>query len=185
MLIEPKAMCFSLALMPLLCWGSYLVERMREYTSLFPSGTDVGCFVAQAPKVLVHPYMRCLIPLINTVCLLWGLWKLVLCWCKKRQLLGAATVKHALRWPVPGWQLLAQYWSLTCAYRAMIQYYQRTMVKTRTQTTSENVTIQPGIQTTSKNTVVEAETQTTSENTMVEVGTQTLPTVIAPVLEKK
>lgn len=158
-------MWFALAFMPLLCWESCLVERMREYTSLFPSGTDVGCFVVQAPEVLVHPYVRCLILLINTVGLLWLLWHLVSCWQKKRQLLGEATVKHALPWPVPGGQLLALYWSLTCAYRATIQYYQRTVVKTGTQTTSANVTIQPGIQTTCKNVVVEAETQNTSENT--------------------
>ena len=55
MLIEIMALCFALALMALLCWGSYLVEKMREYISLSLAGIDVGGFIMQAPKVLVHP----------------------------------------------------------------------------------------------------------------------------------
>ena len=34
---------------------------MTEYTSLFSSEIDVGGFIAQAPKLLAHPYMSCLI----------------------------------------------------------------------------------------------------------------------------
>ena len=77
-------------------------------------------------------------------------------------------------------QLLALYWGLTCAYQATIQFYQRTMVKTGIQTTSENAMIEPEIQTTSENVMVETETQTTSEDTMIEIGTQTLTTISIP-----
>ncbi|GAB0206907.1 hypothetical protein GRJ2_003156300 [Grus japonensis] len=56
-------------------------------------------------------------------------------------------------------QLLALYWGLACAYRATVQYSQRT--------------------------VVEAGTQTASEDTLVELGTQTTTTLIAPVVKKK
>ena len=77
MLVQTMAMCFTLLLMAFLCWGSYLVERMRECISLFLPRIDVGGFIMQVPKVLVNPYMSCLILLINTVSLLWGLWNLV------------------------------------------------------------------------------------------------------------
>ncbi|GAB0209721.1 hypothetical protein GRJ2_003437800 [Grus japonensis] len=169
---------------------------------------DVDGFIMQAPKVLVHPYVSCLILLINTVDILWSLWNLILSWCKRRQLLGEAILKCALRRPVLGWQgvwkdlgrflgrlsppiawdftpeqasnpskltyhliegclaypnenqqLLALYWGLACAYRATVQYSQRT--------------------------VVEEGTQTAAEDTVAEIGTQTITTtVIAPVVKK-
>ncbi|GAB0207108.1 hypothetical protein GRJ2_003176400 [Grus japonensis] len=57
-------------------------------------------------------------------------------------------------------QLLALYWGLACAYRATVQYSQRT--------------------------VVEERTQTAAEDTVAEIGTQTITTtVIAPVVKKK
>ncbi|XP_039240626.1 uncharacterized protein LOC120323903 [Pipra filicauda] len=205
MLIQTMALCFSLALMALLCWGTYLVETMREYISL--PGTDVDTLIMQAPAVLVHPYMICLI-LISTVSILWCLWNLVSSWYKRKQILNEVMSKCALKRPVPGWQgvwkdlgrflgrlsppiawdftpeqvfnpgklthhliegclaqpnenqrLFALYWGLACAYRATVQYSQRT--------------------------VVEAGTQTAFEDTMVEKGTQTTTTVAVPVVEKK
>ena len=48
-LVQTITMCFALALMALLCWGSYLVE-MKECISLSLPGTDVDCFVMQAPE---------------------------------------------------------------------------------------------------------------------------------------
>ena len=57
MLVQTMAMCFALALMALLCWGSYLMDRMREYISLFLPRIDVDGFIIQVAKVLVHPYM--------------------------------------------------------------------------------------------------------------------------------
>ena len=104
MLIEIMALCFALALMALLCCGSYLVEKMREYISLSLPGIDVDGFIMQAPEVLVHPYVSCLILLISTIGILWVLWNPVSSWCKRRQLLGEAILKCALRRPVPGWQ---------------------------------------------------------------------------------
>ena len=80
------------------------MEKMREYISLSLSRTDVDGFIMQAPDVLVHPYVSCLILLINTIGILWVLWNMVSCWCKRRQLLGEAILKCALRQPVPGWQ---------------------------------------------------------------------------------
>ena len=80
----------------------------------------MGHSVAQAPKVLLHPYRRCLKLPIHTVGLSHGLRNLLSCWHKKRQLLAEATVKRVLSWPDPGWQLLenqllfALYWGLTC-----------------------------------------------------------------------
>lgn len=68
-------MRFALVLTPLLCWGSYVVERMREYTSLFSTRIDVGGFVVQGPKVLVHSYVSCLILLTLTAyCQVCGIW---------------------------------------------------------------------------------------------------------------
>lgn len=152
-----------------------------------PPGTDVGRFVAQAPKFLLHSYGRCLKLLIHTVGLSQGLRNLLACWRKKRQLLAEATVKHVLSWPDPGWQLLENqllfslYWGLTCIFRGTVEHYQRAVAKTGTQ---EIVMIQPGIQTTSKNMVVEAETQTTGVNTMAEIGTQTPPPGMALEVKK-
>ena len=50
--------------------------------SLFLTGTDVDGFIMQVPKVLVHPHVSCLILLMNTVSILWGLWNLMLAWGK-------------------------------------------------------------------------------------------------------
>ncbi|GAB0207263.1 hypothetical protein GRJ2_003191900 [Grus japonensis] len=182
---------------------------MGEYISPSLPGIDVDGFIMQAPKVLVHPYVSCLILLINTAGILRVLWNLVLSWFKGRQLLSEAILKCALRRQVPGWQgvwkdlgrflgrlsppiawdftpeqasnpgkltchliegclayfnenqqLLALYWGLACAYRATVQYSQRT--------------------------VVDSGNQTTSEDNIGEIGTQTTTTtVIAPVVKKK
>lgn len=207
-LIQIVSMCFVLAVMALLCCGSYLVEEMREHISLSLPGIDVNGFIMQAPEVLVHPYVSCSILIINTGGILWVLWNLVSSWYKRRQVLGEAILKCALKRPVPGWQgiwkdlgrflgrlsppiiwdftseqtsnpgkltrhliegclaypnenqqLLALYWGLAYAYRATVQYSQRTMV--------------------------EAGTQTASKDTMLEIGTQTTTTVIAPVVKRK
>jgi len=80
------------------------VKRLREYISLSLPGIYVGGFIMQAPKVLVHPYVSCLILLINTVGILWVLWNLVSSWCEGKQILGEVTVKCALKQPVPGWR---------------------------------------------------------------------------------
>jgi len=176
-----------------------LWQGLREYISLSLSGIYVDGFIRQAPKVLVHPYVSCLILLINTVSILWVLWNVVSSWCKRKQILGEAILKCALKQPVPGWQdlgrflewlsplvawdftpeqannpgkltrhliegflvypsenqqLLALYWGLACAYRATIQYSQKTEA--------------------------ESGTQTASVDNRVEVGTQATTTVIAP-----
>ncbi|GAB0209685.1 cAMP-dependent protein kinase inhibitor alpha [Grus japonensis] len=69
-------------------------------------------------------------------------------------------IEGCLAYPNENQQLLALYWGLACAYRATVQYSQRT--------------------------VVEEGTQTAAEDTMVEIGTQTTTTtVIAPVVKKK
>lgn len=67
MLIQIMVLCFALALMALLCWESYLVERMKECNTLFLPVIHVNCFIMQIPEVLVHPYVNCLIVLINPV----------------------------------------------------------------------------------------------------------------------
>ena len=103
-LAQTMTMCFALALMPLLSWGRYLVEKMREYTSLSVPRSDVDGFVMRGPEVLAHPYVSCSILLLNTVGILWVLWTLVSPWCKRRQLLCEAIQKCALRRLVPGWQ---------------------------------------------------------------------------------
>ena len=90
-------MCFALALMALLCCGSYLVEEMREHISLSLPGIDVNSFIMQAPKVLVHPYVSCSILIINTGGILWVLWNLVSSWYKRRQVSGEAILKCALK----------------------------------------------------------------------------------------
>ena len=90
-------MHLALALMPFLFWVGYLAARMRDYTSLFSSGTDVAGFVAQDPKVLAHPYVSCLILLSNIVVVLPGVWNLVSFWRKRKLLVGEATEKRALR----------------------------------------------------------------------------------------
>ncbi|GAB0202585.1 hypothetical protein GRJ2_002724100 [Grus japonensis] len=69
-------------------------------------------------------------------------------------------IEGCLAYPNENQQLLALYWGLACAYRATVQYSQRT--------------------------VVEAGTQTAAEDTVAEIGTQTITTtVIAPVVKKK
>ena len=95
MLIQTVAMCFALALMALLCCAE---------GAIFLSRIDVGGFIVQAPEVLVHPYVSCLILLINTVVILWHLWILVSSWYKRRQLLGKVILKLAKRQLVPGQQ---------------------------------------------------------------------------------
>lgn len=67
MLIQIMVLCFALALMALLCWESYLVERMKECNILFLPVIHGNCFIMQIPEVLVHPYVNCLIVLINPV----------------------------------------------------------------------------------------------------------------------
>ncbi|TRZ07548.1 hypothetical protein HGM15179_019560 [Zosterops borbonicus] len=52
-------------------------------------------------------------------------------------------------------QLLALYCGLACASQATILYYQRIVVKTGTQTTSESAMIETDVQTTSKNMIAE------------------------------
>ncbi|GAB0207069.1 mitochondrial enolase superfamily member 1 [Grus japonensis] len=69
-------------------------------------------------------------------------------------------IEGCLAYPNENQQLLALYWGLACAYRATVQYSQRT--------------------------VVEEGTQTAAEDTVAEIGTQTITaTVIAPVVKKK
>ncbi|GAB0206427.1 hypothetical protein GRJ2_003108300 [Grus japonensis] len=69
-------------------------------------------------------------------------------------------IEGCLAYPKENQQLLALYWGLACAYRATVQYSQRT--------------------------VAEAGTQTAAEDTVAEIGTQTITTtVIAPVVKKK
>lgn len=69
-LLKAMAVCLAwhtaLTLMPFLCCMSYLVERTRDYTSLFFSGV-VSSSVAWAPESFVHSYVRCLILLCNVV----------------------------------------------------------------------------------------------------------------------
>jgi len=98
------AMCFVLVLTALLYCGSYPVETMSEYISLSLPGISVGDFIRQAPKVLVHPHVSCLILLVNTIGILWVLWNVVSSWCKRKHILGEAILKRALKQPVPGWQ---------------------------------------------------------------------------------
>ncbi|KAK4822911.1 hypothetical protein QYF61_023274 [Mycteria americana] len=90
-------------------------------------------------------------------------------------------IEGCLAYPNENQQLLALCWGLACAYRATVQYYQRTVVKAGTQTTSENTLTETRVQTTSEDMIVEIGTQTASADTMVEIGTQiTTTTVIAP-----
>ncbi|KAK4806857.1 hypothetical protein QYF61_012578 [Mycteria americana] len=94
-------------------------------------------------------------------------------------------IEGCLAYPNENQQLLALYWGLACAYRATVQYYQRTVVKAGTQTSSENALTETMVQTTSENMIVEIGIQTASGDTMVEIGTQTTTTVTAPVVKKK
>ncbi|XP_010568992.1 PREDICTED: uncharacterized protein LOC104833793 [Haliaeetus leucocephalus] len=69
-------------------------------------------------------------------------------------------IEGCLAYPNENQQLLALYWGLAYAYRAIVQHSQRT--------------------------TVEAGTQTASEDTMLEIGTQTTTTtVIAPIVKRK
>ena len=144
-------------------------------------------FNRQAPEVLVHPHVSCLILLVNTVGMLGVLWNVVSSWCRRKQILGEAILKRALKQPVPGWQgvwkdlgrflgwlspptawdfapeqadnpgklichlikrclvyphenqqFLALYWGLAWAYRATVQYSQKTVAEAGTQTASED-----------------------------------------------
>lgn len=67
MLVQQWLCALHWHLVALLCHGSYLVEGIREYISLFLPRIDVGQFIMQTPEVFVHPYTSCLILLINTV----------------------------------------------------------------------------------------------------------------------
>jgi len=110
MLVQTMAMCFVLTLMALLCCGSYLVERMREYISLSLPRTGVNGFIMQAPEVHVHPSVSCLILLINTVDIL-ILWNLVSSWCRRKQLSGEAILNCALRHLLPGGRVCGRIWA--------------------------------------------------------------------------
>lgn len=86
------------------CWVSYLVERMRDYTSLLASGIGVASFVAWSSEVFVHLYKSCLVPL-SFVGFSLGMWNLISStWYKSEQLVGEATEKCALGRMIPGWQ---------------------------------------------------------------------------------
>jgi len=104
MLVQTMAVCFVLVLTALLYCGSYLVETMRECISLFLPGISVDSFIRQAPEVCVHPHVSCLMLLVNTVGILWVLWNVVSSWYKRKQILGEAILKRALKQPVPEWQ---------------------------------------------------------------------------------
>lgn len=47
---------------------------IRKYISLSIPGNNADGFIMQASDMLVHPYMNCLILLINTLSILWALW---------------------------------------------------------------------------------------------------------------
>lgn len=51
------------------------MKKMREHISLSLVKIDVDGFIIQAPRVHVHPYVSCLILLINTAtyCGVWGI----------------------------------------------------------------------------------------------------------------
>ena len=210
LLVQTMAMCFVLALVALLCCGSYLVEKMREYISLSLPGIDVDGFIMQAPEVLVHPYVSCLILLINTIGILWVLWNMISSWCKRRQLLGEAILKCALRRPVPGWQgvwkdlgrFLGRLsppiaWDFTPEQASNPGKLMHHLIEGCLAYPNENqqlLALYWGLACAYRATVqysqritVEAGTQTASENAMVEIGTQTTTTttVIAPVVKKK
>lgn len=48
-------------------WGSYLVWTMRDYTSFCLPKIDVNGFTMQTPVVHVHPYLICVLLLVNMV----------------------------------------------------------------------------------------------------------------------
>jgi len=75
---------------------------MWEYISLSLTGIYLDSFIMLAPKVLVSPYVSCLMLLINTLSILWVLWNVVSSWCKRKQILGETILKCALKQPVPG-----------------------------------------------------------------------------------
>lgn len=68
------ALSFALAFLALLFWRKYLVVSMKKYISLSIPGNNADGFIMQASEILVHPYMGCLILLIDIVSILWGLW---------------------------------------------------------------------------------------------------------------
>lgn len=75
MLIQETALCFALALLALLSWGSYLVEMMREYISLLLPGVDVDGFILRFLRFL-FTLVSSIILLINTVAgyVVCGIW---------------------------------------------------------------------------------------------------------------
>ncbi|GAB0177976.1 hypothetical protein GRJ2_000262900 [Grus japonensis] len=207
MLVQTVAMCFALALMVLLYWRSYLV-KMREYISLPLLRIDVDGFITQPPKVLVHPYVSCLILFINTLGILWVLWNLVSSWCRRRQLLAEVILKCALRQLVPGrqgvWKDLGRFrgqlsppitWDFTPEQASNPGKLACHPIEGCLAYCNENqqlpalywglACVYRSTVQYSQRTVVEAGTQTAAEDTLAEIGTQTTTTVIAPVVKKK
>lgn len=66
MLVQATALCFALALMALLCCGSYLVEMVREYISLLLPGVGVDGFIMRFLRFL-FTLVSSLILVINPV----------------------------------------------------------------------------------------------------------------------
>jgi len=209
MLVQTIVMCFLLVLTASLYCGSYFVEKMREYISLSLPRISVDGFIRQAPEVLVHPHLSCLILLVNTAGILWVLWNVVSSWCERKQILGEAILKRALKQSVPGcqgvWKDLGRFlgqlspsiaWDFTCGQANNLGKLMRHLIEGCLVHPNENqqllalywglawayrVTVQY-----SQKTVAEAGTQTASEDNRVEVGTQTTTTtVIAPVVKSK
>lgn len=106
-LTQTMALFFALTWQPCSVGGSYLLWMMRKYISLSLPKIDVSGFIMQAPTVIAHPYLSCLILLIvltNVIGTLWDLWNLVWSWCKRKQTLSREILKCTLRHPLPGWQ---------------------------------------------------------------------------------
>jgi len=51
MLVQTTAVCFVLLLVALLYCRNYLVEMMREYTSLSPAGISRDGLIRQVPRM--------------------------------------------------------------------------------------------------------------------------------------
>lgn len=81
--------------------GRLSCRDVRDCTSLFPSGTDMAAFVAQAPEVLAHPYLSCLINVL-AFCRVRRNWF----WSgvKRKQFVGEVTRKCAFRPSIAEWQ---------------------------------------------------------------------------------
>lgn len=103
-LIRTMALSFALAFLALLFWRKYHMVTMKKFISLSIPGNSADGFIMQASEILVHPYIGCLILLINTVSILWGLWNPVSSWFRRRQFLDEVILKCALGQLVLGWQ---------------------------------------------------------------------------------